>query len=267
MLMTSWDVNTEIGLLHLDKWHQHHNLCSKHLEGRTAWRREECSGHVMLLGALGKDGLCGREGLFFLWLTYLSHDLSSRQKRHSECWTNQRGNAASPSIGFQGQTCLLLSVFFLSLLFSSLPSLFSGLAPINAPLHIKWWFLQVPPKLLVDAIWKLAPKSLMLGSTLNFLSVCSKYWNLSGFWNFGRHSTLSFGFQKSASSRKRENFLTFPSQGFGKIRMSTSYSRGAGRGGAHILGNKSLTLQDTSADALVSLHGWKLWFQVAHSLN
>lgn len=171
MLMTSWDVDTETGLLHLDKWHQRHKPCSKHLEGRTAWRREECSGHVMLLGALGKDGIYGWEGLASPWLTYLRHNSFGSQMRHPECWTNQRGDAASPGIGFQGQTCLLLSLFVLSLLFSSLPSsLFSGWAPISAPLN--GHFYQLPPKPLVHAIWKLAPKSLMLGSTLNFLSVC-----------------------------------------------------------------------------------------------
>lgn len=173
MLMTPWDVDTEIGVLHLDKWHQRHKPSSKHLEGRTVWRREECSGHVMLLGTLGKDGIYGWESLASPWLTYLRHDSFGSQMRHPEWWTSQRGNAASSSIGFQGQTCLLLSLFFLSLLFCSLPSsLFSGLAAISAPLHTKWPFLPTSSKPLVHAIWNLAPKSLMLGSTLNFLSVC-----------------------------------------------------------------------------------------------
>lgn len=85
----------------------------------------------------------------------------------------------------------------------------------------------------------LASKSLMLGSTLNFLSVCCKNWNLSGFWKFWRSSTLSLGFQKSASSRKRENFLTFPSLGFDEIRIAHHILGVLGRAG-HIFWETSL---------------------------
>lgn len=194
MPMSSLDVDIEIGLLRRDKWHQHQELCGQHLQGKTVLRREECSGNSILLGAFGKDRIYRGGGLASLCLKYPRHDSFSRPRRRLECSTNQRGNGASPVPRFQDRTCLLLFVVFLfvTLRFASFSSVFSlGSHTCFTPHQL--WFLRTSSKTLGAC-------NLEAGSSIpNFLSVCCKYWNIAGFWNVWRISTLSFGFQKSAS--------------------------------------------------------------------